>query len=99
MSNFSITHLYPFRRVKITDLNKISVPNDKFDRFVNTISVSPDLRFTPICHECQSQAEGIHSWHQRSLRDLSIGHYPNLMFYKYRKIKCPKCSVININFH
>ena len=96
MSNFSITHIYPFRRVKITDLNKISVPNDKYDRFVNTISVSPDLRFTPICHECQSKAEGIHSWHHRSLRDLSIGHYPTLMFYKYRKIKCPECGAIKV---
>ena len=86
MSNFSITSLFPFRRVKIEDFSQI-VDSDYGMAMFTT--VSPDFRFNPICHECGSEAEGIHSWHQRTLRDLNFGSTPGLMIYKYRKIVCP----------
>jgi transposase len=96
MSNFSITHLYPFRRVKITNFGQVSDPNTDNNGFVNFVTVNPDLRFTPICHECGNKAEGIHSWHRRPLHDLPIGNFPSLMFYNYRKIKCPNCGAIKV---
>ncbi|MFW6047293.1 MAG: ISL3 family transposase, partial [Candidatus Woesearchaeota archaeon] len=49
-----------------------------------------------MCHECGSKAEGIHSWHRRSLHDLPLGNFPSLMFYNYRKIKCPNCDSIKV---
>ena len=93
MSNFSITSLFPFRRVKIEDFSQI-VDSDYGMAMFTT--VSPDFRFNPICHECGSEAESIHSWHQRTLRDLDLGSNPGLMIYKYRKIICPECGSIKV---
>ena len=90
MSNFSITNLYPFCRVKITDFKQI---NDSEHGTANFTTMTPDLRFTPICHECGTKATGIHSWHQRSLKDLKITDSHNQIIYNYRKINCPNCGI------
>jgi len=58
MSNFSISSLFPFRRVKIEDFSQIVDSDNGMAMFT---TVSPDFRFNPICHECGSEAEGIHS--------------------------------------
>jgi transposase len=42
------------------------------------------------------KAERIHSWHQRTFRDLNFGSNPGFMIYKYRKIKCLECGSIKV---
>jgi transposase len=93
MSNISITSLFPFRRVKIEDFSQIIDPDNGMAMYT---TVSPDFRFNPICHECGSEADSIHSWHQRILRDLNFGSNPGLMIYKYRKIVCSECGSIKV---
>ena len=90
MSSYSITSLFPFRRVKIKNFFKMEEPDLGSVYFV---VLTPDKRYTPICHECKSKAEGIHSWHQRTLRDLDIlGVNCKVVLY-YRKIHCPNCGI------
>ncbi len=54
MSTYSITSLFPFRRVKITNFFKIEEPDFGSNYYV---FLEPDQRFTPICHKCGSKAE------------------------------------------
>ena len=89
MSNFSISSLLPFRRVKIDGFDQI-VDSDKGTAIFTT--VSPDKRYTPICYKCGSKASGIHDYSQRTLRDISFGNNPGFIIYNYRKITCPKCG-------
>ncbi|MFW6270594.1 MAG: ISL3 family transposase [Bacillota bacterium] len=93
MSNYSISCLFPFRRVKFTNFGQIT--NNKGETAV-ILETEPDLRFNPICHECGCEAEGIHSWHRRPLKDLPFGSTPVTIFYNYRKIKCPECGAIKV---
>ena len=89
MSNFSISSLFPFRRVKIDGFEQI-VDSDKGIAMFTT--VSPDQRYAPICYKCGSKASGIHDNSQRTLRDLSFGNNPGFIIYNYRKITCPNCG-------
>lgn len=93
MSNNSISCLFPFRRIKLVDTGHVSISNNDFAVLVTT---APDLRFNPRCHECGTEAEGIHSWHSRVLNDLSIGSNPIKLNYRYRKIHCPNCNEIKV---
>jgi len=90
MSNCSISSLFPFRRVKIKKFFKIEEPGFGSVYFV---VLTPDKRFTPICHECGSKAEGIHSWHERTIRDLDILGVQCKVILHYRKIVCPNCGI------
>jgi hypothetical protein len=47
MSNFSISSLFPFRRVKIEDFSQIIEPDHGIAMFT---AASPDFRFNSICH-------------------------------------------------
>ena len=90
MSTFSITSLFPFRRVKIDDFIKVEDPNLGS---VYYVVLSPDMRFNPVCYECDSEADGIHSWHQRTIRDLDLMGSKCKLIHYYRKIKCPNCGI------
>ena len=90
MSNFSISFIYPFRRVKINNCGQIVDP--ELGTVINS-EIEPDLRFTPICSECGNKANGKHSWHQRSLRDLNLAHAEHQVTLRYRKIYCPNCGI------
>src|SRR6056297_3018906 len=89
MSNFSISCLFSFRRVKIEGFNQIIEPEKGIALFT---TVSPDQRYKPICHKCGSKADGIHSYHQRTLRDLNFGNNPGFIVQNYRKVNCPICG-------
>lgn len=90
MSALSISSLYPFRRAKIINCGQIIEP--ELGRVIHT-ELNPDLRFTPICSDCGSKAEGIHSWHHRSVKDLKLAEADNLITLNYRKIYCPTCGI------
>ncbi|MFO7815383.1 MAG: helix-turn-helix domain-containing protein [Halanaerobiales bacterium] len=56
------------------------------------VVLTPNKRYAPICHACKSKAEGIHSWHQRKIRDLDILGNKCYVVLHYRKIYCPNCG-------
>lgn len=93
MGTLSIRSLYSFQRSKIFQ-SKITT-NEK-DLVVIITEMSPDLRFNPICSNCKSIAEGIHSWNQRLINDLPVCRFINRINLSYRKIYCPKCSKVKV---
>ncbi len=79
MSNFSISSLFFFRRVKIDSFDKIIDPDKGM---VLLTTVSHNKRYTPIFYKCASKANGIHEHDQRILRDLNFGNNPGFIIYK-----------------
>jgi len=93
MSNYSISSFFPFRRVKIDNFDQI-VESEKGMPFFTT--VSPDQRYKPFCHKFSSKADGIHSLHHRTLRDLNFGNNPGFIIQNYRKVYCSPCVVLEL---
>ncbi len=57
---------------------------------------SPDKRFEPICHLCGQKALRVHSWSQRSIRDLNLASTQVYLHCHFRKIFCLTCGQIVI---
>jgi hypothetical protein len=66
MSGVSISPYLPFRRIKIV---KQDVEPGATQAVIDVV---PDQRFQPVCHVCGRKAPRIHSWAQRSVRDLNL---------------------------
>jgi transposase len=94
MSTMSIASYFPFTRVKVVAQNVHSEGA--------LIRVRPDLRWHPLCHECQGPAGGIHSGgYRRMIRDLNFADRRVWLQVDYRKIWCPRCGkarVEHLNF-
>ena len=88
MSVMSITHYFPFRRLRITH-QSVSV----WDKSVR-IEMVPDKRFIPICHCCGNPCPGIHSWDGRVIRDLDMASFRVWLHCQYRKVVCLHCRKI-----
>ena len=82
MSGVTISQYFPFRRIKIIK----QTVNQTADRA--HIDVSPDQRFQPICHQCGQKVPAIHSWTQRSVRDLNLASTQIWLRCAYRKLFC-----------
>jgi transposase len=90
MSSLSITHYFPFPRVRILR-QRVSSNGQK--AYLKAI---PNKRFKPRCHICGRQANGIHSQEKRWIRDLDFGPARVWIHCHYRKIACPHCQKIPI---
>lgn len=90
MSVLSIAAYFPFRRIKI--VNQTVSPHATETH----IKAQPDKRFQPVCHECGRKASGIHSWTQRTIRDLNLSTARAWITCQYRKIFCAHCHGIHI---
>jgi transposase len=90
MSALTIASYFPFRRIKI--INQSVSTNASEAR----IQVKPDKRFQPICHFCGQKASGVHSWSQRTVRDLNLASAKVWISCQYRKLFCPHCQHISI---
>ena len=90
MSAPTIAPYFPFRRIKI--INQQVLPNATEAR----IQAQPDKRFQPICQCCGQKASGIHSWTQRTIRDLNLATAKVWITCQYRKLFCAKCHQICI---
>ena len=90
MSGVTISSYFPFRRVKIIK----QTVNQTTDRA--HIDVVPDQRFQPICHQCGQKVPAIHSWTQRSVRDLNLASTQIWLRCAYRKLFCTNCRRISI---
>ena len=92
MSELSITKYFPFMRVKITGQNV-----HHQDASSALIKLGPDLRYRPICHDCQSRAATVHSQqHYRIIRDLNMANTEVWLQVEYRKIWCEACGGVRV---
>ena len=90
MSALTIAPYFPFRRIKI--INQQVLPDASEAR----IQAQPDKRFLPICQCCGQKASGIHSWTQRTIRDLNLATAKVWLTCQYRKLFCANCHRISI---
>jgi hypothetical protein len=90
MSGVSIAPYFPFRRIKIINQSVLA------DASEARIQVKPDKRFQPVCHFCGQKASGVHSWSQRTVRDLNLATAKVWITCQYRKLFCPHCQHISI---
>jgi len=90
MSGVSISPFFPFRRIKI--VKQVVDPNAT----KAVIDVVPDQRFQPVCHLCGNKAPAVHSWTQRSVRDLNLASTQVWLRCDYRKLLCAHCQRISI---
>lgn len=90
MSGLSIAAYFPFRRIKI--VNQSVLPNATEAR----IQAQPDKRFQPVCHGCGQNACAVHSWTERTVRDLNMATARVWIRCQYRKLFCPQCQGIHI---
>jgi len=88
MSDISIARYLPFMRVKITGQ---TVHGDNADSAL--ITLMPDLRYRPVCHECGRPAVTVHSQgYRRHIRDLNLASAQVWLQVGYRKIWCNDCG-------
>lgn len=90
MSGNSIAPYFPFRRIKIAK-QTLEPGATKA-----VIDVVPDQRFQPVCHMCGKKAPSVHSWTQRSVRDLNLASTQVWLRCEYRKLLCAHCQRISI---
>jgi hypothetical protein len=80
MSELSISPYFPFRRIKIV---KQAVNNTASSAVINAV---PDKRFHPVCHLCGQKVSSVHSWTERSIRDLNLANTQVWIRCEYRKL-------------
>jgi len=90
MSELSIAPYFPFRRINIV---KQVVDETTSKAFINVV---PDKRFHPVCHLCGHKVSAVHSWAQRSIRDLNLASTQIWLRCAYRKLFCANCHRISI---
>ena len=90
MSGISISPGLPFRRIKIA--KQVVDPSAT----KGLIDVVPDQRFHPLCHGCWQKAAHVHSWTQRSVRDLNLSGTQAWLRCDYRKLLCTHCQRVGI---
>lgn len=85
---FSIRSLFSFGRMKMIFANRL-----RQDGVLVAASLEPDKRYRPKCSRCGSHAIGIHSHHERAVRDLPMGTFKRVLVnFHYRKVECPSCA-------
>jgi len=86
MSKINVKAFFKFCRVKTmeqaVDIIKKTV----------TIKVEPDERYSPICHRCKRTIKEIHSYNERTIRDINIFDAKTFISVTYRTVKCGWCG-------
>ena len=90
MSGLSIAYYFSFRRIKII---KQVIDDTTKKAFIHVV---PDKRFQPVCHLCGQKISAVHSWAQRSIRDLNLAGSQVWLRCEYRKLFCANCQRISI---
>lgn len=91
MSANNITKLFSFRRIKITKI-EVTEQNQVM------IYAEPDRRYIPVCSGCNSQVRSVHSYNQRTIKDLPMSGAEVLIQYTYRTLRCPRCG-LKVEYH
>lgn len=92
MSGLSITGYFPFKRMKILYQN---IHHE--DASSALIRMAPDLRYTPLCHHCGTEAATVHSkGYPRFIRDLNMANAQVFLQVDTRKIWCNRCDGVRV---
>jgi transposase len=92
MSGLSITGYFPFKRMKILYQN---IHHE--DASSALIRMTPDLRYTPLCHHCGTEAATVHSkGYPRFIRDLNMANAQIFLQVDTRKIWCNRCNGVRV---
>lgn len=92
MSGLSITGYFPFKRMKILYQN---IHHE--DASSALIRMAPDLRYTPLCHHCGTDAMTVHSkGYTRFIQDLNMANAQVFLQVDYRKIWCARCGGVRV---
>ena len=94
MSQIQLNPFFDFCRVK-----GIKQSLDQEKQMV-TMTIHPDERYDPVCSHCQQKVKSIHSYHQRTVRDLNCFDSQTTLTARYRTVRCPRCGtrVEELNF-
>ena len=91
MSNLSIASYFPYMRVKITQ-QRVSADSESA-----MIYFKQDLRYRPLCHNCQMPAKTVHAQGQRRfLQDLNLADKAVWLDVEYRKVWCEQCNGVRV---
>lgn len=91
MSNLSIAAYFPFMRVKITQQ---TVHDDAESAM---IYLKQDLRYRPLCHDCQTPALTVHTQgRRRFIQDLNLATKAVWLDLEYRKVWCERCNGVRV---
>ena len=90
MSELSMAPYFPFRRIKIVNQSVFS------DASESRIWAQPSKRYRPVCHGYGQKACTVHSWAERSVRDLNLASARSWIRCRYRKLFCPRCQGVRI---
>lgn len=90
MSGVSVAAYFAFRRVKLSQQGVDA------EARVAHIHAKRDMRFRAICHVCGQKGWGVHSWMQRTVRDLDFATARVRVNCWYRKLLCPTCHGTHI---
>jgi transposase len=88
MSAIHITPFYQFCRVKVVQQTVDALKKIVF------MTVQPDERYTPVCSKCKQQTKGVHSYNDRSVRDLNILEAKTVLSVAYRTLRCQSCGTV-----
>lgn len=87
MSRYNISNLFPFTRVKITEIST------NHDGSLTLVKIQPDKRFQPICSGCHKPVKKIHSTETRALDDLPMCGSKVTIYFTSRKVQCKQCGI------
>lgn len=90
MSMRSIAAYFPWCRVKVAYHNVVEESQEAMVR------LEPDLRFHPLCHECNEPAHRVHSRGRKFVRDLDFADRHMLLQIEYRKVVCRHCRAVKV---
>jgi len=86
MSQINLKSFFDFCRVKVV--------NQSFDqeKQLVTITLHPDERYDPVCSHCQQKVQEVHSYHERTVRDLNCLNAETTLTVRYRTVRCLRCG-------
>jgi len=91
MSNLSIAAYFPFMRVKITQ----QTVHDGAESAL--VYFKQDLRYRPLCHNCQTPALTVHTQgRRRFVQDLNLADREVWLDVEYRKVWCEQCDGVRV---
>lgn len=88
MSKVQVKTFFKFCRVKAMEQTVDIV------RKIVTIKAEPDKRHHPVCHKCKRTVKEIHSYNQRTVRDLNLFDAKTFIRVTYRTIRCHECGPV-----
>ena len=91
MSSLSIAAYFPFMRIKISEQTVHA------DAESAMVYLKQDLRYRPLCHDCQTPALTVHTQgRRRAVQDLNLATKDVWLDVEYRKIWCEQCDGVRV---